>query len=135
MNFVESLSSRIVVCMFEPMETVTMPFVVRGGGKFQWNQKECDLSLNTQFNTYCVTLDKSISLSNILTPIKMEKVVCVLWFDMEVKHTCDKCWQYSISPLSHCFLIGTHVLKVSAKNHEMNWVRIPGPNSPWKKEK
>ena len=33
MNFVESLSSRIVVCMFEPMETVTMPFVVRGGGR------------------------------------------------------------------------------------------------------
>ena len=30
MNFVGSLRNRIV-CLFEPVKTVTMPFVVRGG--------------------------------------------------------------------------------------------------------
>ena len=31
MNFVASLRNRIVVCLLEPVKTVTMPFVVRGG--------------------------------------------------------------------------------------------------------
>lgn len=31
MNFVASLRNRIVVCLFAPVKTVTMPFVVRGG--------------------------------------------------------------------------------------------------------
>lgn len=53
-------------------------------GRFEWNQKEHDVGLNTHFNTYRMTLVKSINFSKILTPIKMEKVICALWFDMEV---------------------------------------------------
>lgn len=60
-------------------------------GRLEWNQKEHDLGLNTHFNTYRMTLVKSINLSKILTPTKMEKVICALWFDMEVN-------TYVISP-------------------------------------
>lgn len=95
-------------------------------GRLEWNQKERDLGLNTHFNTYRMTLVKSINLSKILTPTKMEKVICALWFDMEVNtHAISPGNTISPPPFSHCFLIVTRILKVCAKNQEVKQGKDP----------